>query len=95
MNDPIPADAALAREGRMANGGWPPSEKQTNYVRVLQKRLHLPDALLDTHCIGKYGAAFDGLDKSRVSDLIDEMLGWEAIPAGLQRERGQLDLFDE
>ena len=95
MNDPIPADAALAREGRMANGGWPPSEKQIAYVKVLQNRLHLPDKLLDNHCVATFGHPFKDLDKSRVSDLIDQMVGWEAIPAGLQRSRGQLDLFGE
>lgn len=76
---PQPATTALRAEGRLPNGGWPPTEKQVEYARSLQRRLHLTNRLLDNHCQATYGAPFADLDKAAVSRLLDEMLAWEAI----------------
>jgi len=71
---------------------YEPTEPQMNYVRGLQRQLHLPDHLLDTHCQTTYGQPFAALDRRQVSLLIDEMKHWTAIPADLQRALGQRDL---
>lgn len=68
------------------------TEAQVDYVRSIQRRLRLPNRLLDAHCEGRFGAAFAGLDRAQASALIDEMKGWEALPAGLRRAMGQRDL---
>lgn len=70
----------------------PPTTKQDDYVRGLQRKLRLPNALLDNHCIARFGACYAALDRASVSALIDEMTGWEAIPADLQRVNGQTDV---
>lgn len=75
--------------------GLPPTDAQTRYVRGIQKRLHLPDALLDNHCQTRFRQPFAQLDRAQVSALLDEMVSWEALPAEFQRAKGQLDLFDE
>jgi hypothetical protein len=41
----------------------PPTEAQTNYVRGIQKRLHLPDRMLDDHCMTRFRAPFAQLDR--------------------------------
>lgn len=69
-----------------------PTEKQVDFVRALQRQLHLPDALLDRHCTESFGGAFASLNRSQMSALIDELLTWKAVPAHLQRMRGQQDL---
>lgn len=71
-----------------------PTEPQITYVRSLQRRLHLPDPLLDDHCLRRFNARFAHLDRQQVSDLLDEMIGWETLPAAMQRALGQLDLFE-
>lgn len=71
----------------------PPSALQAEYVRGLQRRLKLSHALLDSHCVAKFGCHFRELDKRQCSALIDEMVKWKAIPVELQREAGQIDLF--
>jgi hypothetical protein len=70
----------------------PPTTKQDDHVRALQRKLRLPNALLDNHCIARFGAAYAALDRRTVSELIDEMIGWESLPADLARAKGQADL---
>lgn len=72
--------------------GLPATPAQTDYVRGLQRGLHLPHRMLDGHCIARFGRPLAGLDRAEVSALIDELKGWQAIPAQLQREMGQRDL---
>lgn len=71
-----------------------PSEAQVKYVRALQRKLHLSDRLLDGYCEhDRFGRRFADLERSQVSQLIDEMVGWEgALPAALIRRKGQQDL---
>lgn len=69
-----------------------PTQAQVDYVRSLQKKLRLPNTLLDGHCIRKYDGPFASLDIRQVTLLLNEMIGWKAIPADLQREQGQRDL---
>lgn len=73
------------------NGLWA-TQPQLDYVRNLQRRLHLTNALLDAHCVARFGAAFVALDRAQCSALIDEMKDWESLPVELQREAGQADL---
>lgn len=75
--------------------GLPVTEKQTDYVRGMQRTLHLPDRMLDSHCVKRFGSPFSGLDRGQCSDLIDEMVGWLDVPAQLQREQGQMDMFHD
>lgn len=70
----------------------PVTQLQLDYVRDLQRRLRLPDHILDTHCASRFGVPFAGLDRRQASQLIDELKGWTAIPADLQRAMGQRDL---
>lgn len=70
----------------------PPTDAQTSYVRGIQKRLHLPDRMLDDHCVTRFRAPFAQLDRAQVSALLDEMLGWQALPADMARAMGQRDL---
>jgi hypothetical protein len=72
--------------------GLPPTDAQTKYVRSIQKRLHLPDALLDNHCVTRFRLPFAQLDRSQVSALLDEMIAWEVLPADMARAMGQQDL---
>lgn len=70
-----------------------PTDRQVGFVRVLQRKLHLPDTLLDNHTIATYGAPFAAITVAQCSELIDTLLAWEQVPAELQRLTGQLDLF--
>jgi hypothetical protein len=90
--DPIPAAEALDRQGRMPNGEYKPTQPQIDYVRAIQRRLHLTNALLDNHCVSRFGRPFADLDKRRVKELLDEMTRWEQIPAEVRRQSGQADL---
>jgi hypothetical protein len=72
--------------------GLAPTANQVDYVLGMQRRLHLTDALLNNHCTERFKAPFNRLDRAQVSALIDEMKGWQAIPAQLRRESGQQDL---
>ena len=72
--------------------GLPVTQKQTDYVRALQRALHLSDHMLDNHCVQRFGRTLADLDRAGASSLIDEMTAWKAIPAQLQREMGQRDL---
>lgn len=71
-----------------------PTDKQIAYVRGMQRRLHLTNALLDNHCQQQWAAPFAELPKDLVSRLIDEMVQWDRIPAQLLREAGQTDMFE-
>lgn len=71
-----------------------PTEAQIEYVRGLQKKLRITEAMLNSHCQRKYDSPFAALDIRQASTLIDEMIGWKAVPAELQREQGQMDLFE-
>ena len=71
---------------------YPPTERQVAYVRAIQRRLSIPNALLDNHCIVRYGDPFEALDRTRVSDLIEELAAWESKPPDMRRAQGQTDL---
>lgn len=71
----------------------PPSHKQVEYVSALQRKLRITDRSLDLHCNERFGEPFSNLSRSQVSDLLDEMTGWEQAPASLQRANGQMDLI--
>ena len=71
----------------------PPSDPQISYVRALQKKLHLPNALLDGHCVEKFRKPFAQLDRRETSLLLEEMISWEQLPVDLMRAKGQMDLF--
>ena len=71
----------------------PPSPEQIEYVRGLQKRLHLPNAILDNHCVAKFRNPFAQLDRRETSQLLEQMISWEQLPADLMRAKGQIDLF--
>ncbi len=70
------------------------TQPQIDYVRALQKRLALPDALLDRLCYDTYGRVFAQIDVRQCSQLIDKMQAWEQLPADLMRAKGQMDLFE-
>lgn len=70
----------------------PSTPAQLDYVRGLQRRLRLPDRMLDEHCRGRFRKPLAELSRREMSDLLDEMIGWEALPANLQRAMGQRDL---
>lgn len=69
--------------------GLPVTEPQTRYVRAMQRKLHLTNALLDAHCVARWKRPFAELNRAECSALIDEMAGWVDVPAQLQREAGQ------
>lgn len=69
------------------------TKPQITYVRALQRRLRLPDRTLDQYCTERFGRPFADLDRDQASVLLDEMVGWEDVPASLKRAMGQLDLF--
>lgn len=69
-----------------------PSEAQLNYIKALQRRLHLPDRMLSDHCVTRFGKTFDRLNRTQTSLLLDEMISWEQLPADMQRAKGQQDL---
>ena len=71
----------------------PPSPEQVDYVRGLQKRLHLPNAILNNHCVAKFRKPFAQLDRRETSQLLEQMISWEQLPADLIRAKGQIDLF--
>lgn len=69
-----------------------PTPAQTDFVRALQKQLRLPNFLLDQHCQTRWRRPFAELTRREVSELLDELQAWKAIPADLQRAMGQQDL---
>jgi hypothetical protein len=72
--------------------GQPATDAQISYVRGIQKRLHLPDTLLDKHCVTRFKAPFEQLDRGQVSELLNDMVAWQELPAEFQRAKGQQDL---
>lgn len=72
-----------------------PTEDQWKYVDGLRRKLHLTKALLENHAVSRFGRPLKQLDWGEVSVLINEMVGWVAIPGQLLREAGQLDLFGD
>ena len=72
--------------------GLPPTDNQIAYVRGIQRRLHLPDRMFDDHCVARFRLPFAAMDRAQVSLLLDEMIGWEAVPADMARAMGQRDL---
>lgn len=71
----------------------PKSQPQIDFVRSLQRRLHLPDDVLNQHCQRIYGAQFDQLDRPQTTQLLTAMASWGQLPAELMRAKGQLDLM--
>ncbi len=69
-----------------------PTTLQVDYVRSLQRRLRLPDRLLDKHCVTRFDSPFSALTRAQVSSLLDELIGWQDIPADMRRAQGQQDL---
>ena len=65
---------------------------QLEYVRALQYKLHLPDALLDNHCVSTFAKPFANLSKRECSQLLEQMVAWESLPAEFARAKGQVDL---
>lgn len=70
-----------------------PTPEQTAYVRTLQKQLRLTTPLMDAQCQQMFSRPYAEVTKWQCSALIDELIGWKAIPADLERLRGQMDLF--
>lgn len=71
-----------------------PSALQLQFVADLQKQIGLRNDPLDVHCVRRFGVPFAQLDRRQCSELIDELKGWKAVPADLQRAMGQHDLFE-
>jgi hypothetical protein len=55
-----------------------PTPDQLSYVAGLQKKLHLPDALLNRVCQDRFGRLFAELDRRQVSKLLEEMVTWSS-----------------
>lgn len=72
----------------------PPTAAQRDYVQALKRKLHLTDAVLNTHCRERFGAPYAELDRGQVTQLLNEMIAWKQAPADLQRAMGQLDLLE-
>jgi hypothetical protein len=72
-----------------------PTEAQIAYVRSLQRQLHLPDRMLDDHTVRTFGKKFSALNRNQVSQLLDELIDWQDLPADMKRAMGQQDLFPE
>jgi hypothetical protein len=66
---------------------------QVDYVRGIQRRLKLPDRLMDDHCVKRFGKPLRELTKREGSALLEEIIPWQQLPAEMQRAMGQLDLF--
>lgn len=80
---------AMARAGQI-----PMTKPQVDYVKALQAKVRMPDAVLDQHCQTRYGATFSGISRHQASSLIGEMAEWKTLPATLQKAMGQLDMFE-
>jgi hypothetical protein len=70
----------------------PISNGQLNYARDLARRLHLPERMLDDHCVQRFGKPLIALSITDGRDLLHEMLTWKDLPAQMQRAKGQQDL---
>lgn len=76
----------------LTSGSLDPTQPQIDYVRGMQKKLHLSNTLLNNHCVARFKHPFNDLDRHQISALIDEMKQWTAIPGDLLREAGQQEL---
>jgi hypothetical protein len=74
------------------NGGAEVTPRQIDYVRALQKDLHLPSRMLDDHCTRRFGCPFAGVDRRRCSDLIDELKRWTELPVEMRVAMGERQL---
>lgn len=93
MTNPVrPAQVALVAQGRLPDGRWPPTERQTKYLRALQKRWSLSNSVFDSYCENLFGHRFRDIDKREASDLIEKMTTWESLPADVRRSTGQQGL---
>ena len=70
-----------------------PTQPQLDYIESIRKRLHLPEHMLDGHCVQRFGKPFKSLTKTDASALLDEMIAWEALPRDMQIAMGQRELF--
>lgn len=70
----------------------PISAAQLDYARGIAKRLHLPERMLDDHCVRRFGRDLELLSITDGRQLIDEMLSWEQLPVEFARAKGQRDL---
>jgi hypothetical protein len=70
-----------------------PTELQCAYVDGLCSQLRLPKRFLDAHCQSTRGKRYAEMNRGEVSQLIDELKEWTALPAELLRAQGQQDLF--
>ena len=70
----------------------PPSFDQLGYVRDLQRKLKIPDGILDRICCDRFGAPFASIEKRDCSRLLKEMIAWKEAPAEYRRAMGQIDL---
>jgi hypothetical protein len=71
---------------------YPPSPEQVNFVRLMQKKLRIPNKLLDNLCVDRFNDEFAKLSGRQCSQLFDEMKTWKAATADMLREMGQIDL---
>ena len=71
-----------------------PTTRQREYVVALQRKLHLSDAALDMHSRRTFDAPYAELERGQVTQLINQLLAWERVPAELQRAMGPQDLFE-
>jgi hypothetical protein len=71
----------------------PISEDQLVYVRNIARRLHLPERMLDDHCVKRFKRKLGALSMADGSQLLEEMIAWEGLPADFARAKGQQDLF--
>jgi hypothetical protein len=73
----------------MRNTSTAVTPAQTDYVRALQRKLRLPNRMLDDHRARRFGGPFAELDRRQASALLDELVTWEALPAEMQITLGQ------
>ena len=71
-----------------------PTGKQLDYIHDLQHKLHLSAPALNTLCQQRFECDIAQITKAQATSLIEEMKRWKAVPADLQREMGQIDLFE-
>ena len=70
----------------------PPTEPQREFMAILQKRLSIPDDVLDRYCRKTFGCPLVRLRVGQASELLDAMQEWKVAPAEIQRMKGQVDL---
>jgi hypothetical protein len=73
MSDDAPDRDDEPREERPRRGPPPASEKQVNFIKVLQKQVSLSDADLETLVEEVTGGGLDDLTTRSASEVIDEL----------------------